>query len=810
MRTALVYHEEMTAARLLWDDPECEIERPERLTAAVERLQQGGLEQRCLQLAAREASEAELGLVHRSDPPGATHHRGHRLGRASTQPAPVLKTELPTCLSFTTGWMGEGTVSPEYVSLLRGTQALSTEELQALSGQYDAVYFHPSTFHCARLAAGAALQLVDAVLTGTAHNGFALVRPPGHHSQRAAANGFCVFNNVAIAARYAQKQHGVCRCVGAAVGWGLRRTESGGVGCSETPCGALLCRGGLLAPRWEAQPLSGLCTPYPRILIVDWDVHHGQGIQYIFEDDPSVLYFSWHRYEHGRFWPYLRESDADAVGLGPGRGFTVNLPWNQVGMGNADYMAAFLHVLLPVAFEFDPELVLISAGFDSAIGDPEGQMQATPECFAHLTQLLQVLAGGRVCAVLEVTGSKGGSLAGCQGAVRGGLLYLAGRPAWAGGTLPRSQPCLVVSLFSPCSQGGYHLESLSQCVCMVVKALLGDPAPPLLGPMVPQHSALESIQSVWAAQAPHWTSLWQQERRPSAVSPGGPKGKAAEAQTSAVLSSLLDQLHLYTTPPVRTVIALTAPAAALVLPPEVLHQEGSAPPEETQAWARLHEALTQDTAFTALGKVLHLLNGILDGQVSSGIVTTPVAAPTLEVVLRQGLSHGAQRVFCVALGQLDRPPDLANDGRTLWLNIRGKEAAALSTFHVSVPLSGTTGGFLSCILALVLPLAYGFQPDLVLVALGPAHGLQDPQAALLAALLRGPAGGRVLVLVEQESTCQLVGVLARVLHGEPPPSLGPFSMASPDDLQALVHLRGQLEAQWEMLQLLLECHELVA
>ncbi|XP_032738615.1 polyamine deacetylase HDAC10 isoform X7 [Lontra canadensis] len=663
MRTALVYHEEMTAARLLWDDPECEIERPERLTAAVERLQQGGLEQRCLQLAAREASEAELGLVH----------------------------------------------SPEYVSLLRGTQALSTEELQALSGQYDAVYFHPSTFHCARLAAGAALQLVDAVLTGTAHNGFALVRPPGHHSQRAAANGFCVFNNVAIAARYAQKQHGV-----------------------------------------------------RRILIVDWDVHHGQGIQYIFEDDPSVLYFSWHRYEHGRFWPYLRESDADAVGLGPGRGFTVNLPWNQVGMGNADYMAAFLHVLLPVAFEFDPELVLISAGFDSAIGDPEGQMQATPECFAHLTQLLQVLAGGRVCAVLE---------------------------------------------------GGYHLESLSQSVCMVVKALLGDPAPPLLGPMVPRHSALESIQSVRAAQAPHWTSLWQQgstptlslstflpERRPSAVSPGEPKCKAAEAQTSAVLSSLLDQLHLYATPPVRTVIALTAPAAALVLPPDVLHQEGSAPREETQAWARLHEALTQDTAFTALGKVLHLLNGILDGQVSSGIATTPAAAPTLEVVLRQGLSHGAQRVFCVALGQLDRPPDLANDGRILWLNIRGKEAAALSTFHVSVPLSGTTGGFLSCILALVLPLAYGFQPDLVLVALGPAHGLQDPQAALLAALLRGPAGGRVLVLVEQECTCQLVGVLARVLHGEPPPSLGPFSMASPDDLQALAHLRGQLGAQWEMLQ----------
>ncbi|XP_027450623.1 polyamine deacetylase HDAC10 isoform X4 [Zalophus californianus] len=641
MRTALVYHEEMTAARLLWEDPECEIERPERLTAALERLQQGGLEQRCLQLAAREASEAELGLVH----------------------------------------------SPEYVSLLRGTQALSTEELQALSGQYDAVYFHPSTFHCARLAAGAALQLVDAVLTGSAHNGLALVRPPGHHSQRAAANGFCVFNNVAIAAKHAQQKHGL-----------------------------------------------------QRILIVDWDVHHGQGIQYIFEDDPSVLYFSWHRYEHGCFWPYLRESDADAVGLGQGRGFTVNLPWNQ----------------------FDPQLVLISAGFDSAIGDPEGQMQATPECFAHLTQLLQVLAGGRVCAVLE---------------------------------------------------GGYHLESLSQSVCMVVKALLGDPAPPLSGSMVPQHSALESIQSVRAAQAPHWTSLQQQgpaplldprtcspEGRRPPVLPGGPEFKAAEAQTSAVLRSLLDQPHLYPTPPVRTAAALTAQDAALVLPPDVLRQEGSAPQEETQAWARLHEALAEDTAFIALGKVLHLLNGILDGQVSGGIATTPAAAATLEVAIRRGLSHRAQRVLCVAAGQLDRPPDLASDGRNLWLNIRGKEAAALSTFHVSVPLPGTTGGFLSCILALVLPLAYGFQPDLVLVALGPAHGLQDPQAALLAALLRGPAGGRILVLVEQESTSQLAGVLARVLHGEAPPSLGPFSVASPEDLQALIRLRGQLEAQWKMLQ----------
>uniref|UniRef100_A0A2K5EPT3 Histone deacetylase 10 n=1 Tax=Aotus nancymaae TaxID=37293 RepID=A0A2K5EPT3_AOTNA len=612
MGTALVYHEDMTATRLLWDDPECEIERPERLTAALDRLRKCGLEQRCLRLSAREASEEELGLVH----------------------------------------------SPEYVSLVRETQVLGKEELQALSGQFDAIYFHPSTFHCARLAVGAALQLLDAVLTGEVQNGLALVRPPGHHSQRAAASGFCVFNNVAIAAAHAKQKHGL-----------------------------------------------------HRILIVDWDVHHGQGTQYLFEDDPSVLYFSWHRYEHGRFWPFLRESDADAVGRGQGLGFTVNLPWNQVGMGNADYVAAFLHLLLPLAFE-----------------------------------------------------------------------------------------------------GGYHLESLAESVCMTVQTLLGDPAPPLSGPMVPCQSALESIQSVCAAQAPHWKSLQLQdvtpvqtspsthssEGRPPPLLPGGPVCKTA----ASALSSLLDQPCLHPAPPVCPAVALTAPDITLVLPPDVTQQEGSALNEETEAWAKPHESLAQDEALTALGKLLYLLDGMLDGQVSSGIVATPpsAAAATLDVAIQRGLSHGAQRLLCVALGQLDRPPDLVHDGRILWLNIRGKEAAALSMFQVSTPLPVLTGGFLSCILGLVLPLAYGFQPELVLVALGPAHGLQGPHAALLTSMLRGPAGGRVLALLEEDSTPQLAGILARVLHGEAPPSLGPYSVASPEDTQALRYLRGQLEPQWKMLQ----------
>ncbi|XP_023365111.1 histone deacetylase 10 isoform X5 [Otolemur garnettii] len=606
MWTALVYHEDMMGHELLWDDPECKIEGPQRLSAALDRLRQCGLEQRCLQLSAREASEAELGLVH----------------------------------------------SPEYIALIHGTQVLGKEELQELSGQYDAVYFHPSTFHCARLAAGAALQLVDAVLTGAVHNGLALVRPPGHHSQRAAANGFCVFNNVAIAAEHAKQKHGLCR-----------------------------------------------------ILIVDWDIHHGQGIQYIFEDDPSVLYFSWHRYEHGRFWPFLRESNADAVGQGRGRGFTVNLPWNQVGMGNADYMAAFLHLLLPLAFE------------------PSGTRRA--RCRPHQS------------------------------------------------ASPTSHSC---------SRCWLAAESV-QC-----------------------WSALESIQSVRAVQAPHWLSLQQQDVDPALspsthflegrllpVLPGDP---ACKAEASAVLSSLLGQLYLHPTPAV-----CNGPDATLVLPRDVIYQEESAPREEAETWARLRASLAQDEALTALMKLLYLLDGILDGQVSSGIVATPAstAVAILNVAIQRGLSHGAQRLFCVALGQLDRPPDLTDDGRTFWLSIRGKEAAAFSAFHVSTPLPGTSGGFLSCIVGLVLPLAYGFQPDLVLVALGPAHGLQGPHAALLAAVLRVPARGRVLVLVE-ESEPQLAGMLAPVLRGEAPPSLGPFLMASPEDVQALRSLRGQLEPQWKMLQ----------
>ncbi|XP_061774048.1 polyamine deacetylase HDAC10 isoform X3 [Nerophis ophidion] len=303
MGTALVFDEEMTRYKLLWFDPACVIETPERLTVSHEALVRTGLAARCVPTPVREASDDDILLVH----------------------------------------------SKEYLEAVKKTPYMTLDDLKEFTLNYGDVYFHPNIYHCAKLAVGAALQLVDAVMTGKVRNGMALVRPPGHHSMRSAASGFCVFNNVAIAAKYAQQKYAV-----------------------------------------------------QRVLIVDWDIHHGQGVQYAFEDDPSVLYFSWHRYEHQEFWPKLRDSDYDCVGKDKGAGFTINVPWNKIGMQNSDYLAVFCHVLLPVAYEFCPDLVLVCAGFDSAIGDPEGEMCATPDIFAHLTHLLMNLAGGKLCAVLEI------------------------------------------------------------------------------------------------------------------------------------------------------------------------------------------------------------------------------------------------------------------------------------------------------------------------------------------------------------------------------------------------------------------------
>lgn len=198
------------------------------------------------------------------------------------------------------------------------------------------------------LAAGSGLNLIDEILSGSVQNGMAIVRPPGHHAMKAEFNGFCLINNVAVAARHALDKHNI-----------------------------------------------------NRILIVDWDVHHGQATQRIFYDNPNVLYISIHRYENGRFWPCLRESNYDCIGAGKGTGYNINIPLNDIGCSDADYLFIFNTIIMPVAYEYQPELILVSAGYDAAMGCPEGQMLVTPSCYSQLTNMLMTLAQGRVAVFLE-------------------------------------------------------------------------------------------------------------------------------------------------------------------------------------------------------------------------------------------------------------------------------------------------------------------------------------------------------------------------------------------------------------------------
>jgi acetoin utilization deacetylase AcuC-like enzyme len=202
------------------------------------------------------------------------------------------------------------------------------------------------SFECAARAAGCVLAAVDAVLTGAVSSAFCLVRPPGHHAERDTGMGFCLFNNIAIGARYAQKKYGV-----------------------------------------------------ERVLIADWDVHHGNGTQQIFYEDSSVYFFSTHQSP----W-YPGTGAENETGSGPGKGFTRNCPL-PAGSGRQEILGAFRNVLIPAAAVFRPDLVMISAGFDSRAGDPLGQFLLEDSDFAELTHLMLELAHktaqGRTMSVLE-------------------------------------------------------------------------------------------------------------------------------------------------------------------------------------------------------------------------------------------------------------------------------------------------------------------------------------------------------------------------------------------------------------------------
>ncbi len=288
-------------------------ERPGRFTAVLNQLKTSGLVDQLVVLGARTASDDELALAHTRD----------------------------------------------YLALVE--REVKEKRPQLSTGDTD---INAQSSSAARAATGSALAAVDAVFSGTVGNAFCAVRPPGHHASSARGMGFCLFNTVAVAARYAQQRHGA-----------------------------------------------------ERVLIVDWDVHHGNGTQDIFYSDDSVLFFSTHQSP----W-YPGTGASSETGEGKGAGKTVNCPF-PAGSGSSKIFGAFREVLVPAASAFRPDLILISAGFDSRVGDPLGQFLLTDDDFYVLTKMMTDLAsqycGGKLVSVLEGGYSLEGLALAAESHVRG-------------------------------------------------------------------------------------------------------------------------------------------------------------------------------------------------------------------------------------------------------------------------------------------------------------------------------------------------------------------------------------------------------
>jgi acetoin utilization deacetylase AcuC-like enzyme len=289
MRAGLVYD-----PIYLEHDTGDHVENSRRLVEAMSRLKETGIKEKLTSLPARPASQEELEMIH----------------------APQYISHVKSKAESGGGWLDPDTV------------------------------VSPKSYEAALCAAGGVLAAVEVVMKGEVDNAFALVRPPGHHAIRDRAMGFCIFNNVAIAARFALSRFNL-----------------------------------------------------NRVLIVDFDVHHGNGTQDAFYADPEVLYFSTHQYPFypGTGW-------MDETGTGAGEGTTVNFPM-AAGWGDEEYLRAFNEVLVPVARRFQPELILVSAGFDPHWADHLAMMTVTITGFVQMATILKELAAelgqGRLVFTLE-------------------------------------------------------------------------------------------------------------------------------------------------------------------------------------------------------------------------------------------------------------------------------------------------------------------------------------------------------------------------------------------------------------------------
>ncbi|OAG37424.1 hypothetical protein AYO21_08390 [Fonsecaea monophora] len=287
---------------------------------------------------------------------------------------------------------------------------MTDEELIDLSDRQDmdSIYFNQLSFFSAKLSAGAAIETCRAVMSRKVKNAIAVIRPPGHHAEIGRPMGFCLFNNVCIASRVCQNDFGEhCR----------------------------------------------------KILVVDWDVHHGNGCQQAFYDDPNVLYISLHVHMNGTFYPTGNEGDMYHCGVGAGEGRNVNIPWPTKGMGDGDYMYAFQNVVMPIANEFDPDFVVVAAGFDAAAGDELGGCFVSPPCYAHMTHMLMSLAGGRIAVCLE---------------------------------------------------GGYNFRAISKSALAVTRTLMGEP-PDRLQATAATQDAVNTVAKVRNVQSKYWRSIYPKD-----------------------------------------------------------------------------------------------------------------------------------------------------------------------------------------------------------------------------------------------------------------------------------------------------------
>ncbi|XP_026529651.1 histone deacetylase 7 isoform X2 [Notechis scutatus] len=379
--TGIVYDSVMLKHQCSCGDNSNHPEHAGRIQSIWSRLQERGLRNQCECLRGRKATLEELQSVH-------TERHVLLYG---TNPLSRLKLDNGKLAGILSQRM--------FVMLPCGGVGVDS----------DTIWNELHSSNAARWAAGSVTELAFKVASRQLKNGFAVVRPPGHHADPSTAMGFCFFNSVAIAARQLQ--------------------QKGKIG---------------------------------KILIVDWDVHHGNGTQQVFYRDPNVLYLSLHRYDDGNFFP--GSGAADEVGSGAGEGFTVNVAWTgglEPPMGDPEYLAAFRTVVMPIAQEFSPDVVLVSAGFDAADGHPPplGGYKVSAKCFGYMTRQLMNVAGGALVLALE---------------------------------------------------GGHDLTAICDASEACVSALLGNELEPLPEEVLqqkPSTNAVHSLEAVIKVQSQYWSSV---------------------------------------------------------------------------------------------------------------------------------------------------------------------------------------------------------------------------------------------------------------------------------------------------------------